>query len=168
MRTQLLIATVIMGLFYSGCVKRIPAYDEARKPISEREIKHYKKSTNTMLYALGGGSLSFGAGFFIGTLVDRAIDEDSNSAALWGTAATGAIIGTVLFARQGSIKDRNEAIEEIKEKRKKAAAEKLTKVKTKRQQILDERKRVEAIRKKQEAEKKKLEDKIKKKKKKSY
>ncbi|NIR51809.1 hypothetical protein GWO43_24850 [candidate division KSB1 bacterium] len=165
MKSQLLFAAFVLGLFSAGCVKRIPAYDEARKPISEREISHHKSNKNLLFYTLGGGSLSFGTGFFIGTLVDRGLDDDRNDAALWGTAAAGAVIGSVIFARQGSIKDRNQAIETIKEIRKEKAAKRLTEIKSRRKKMEKERKSLEEIRKQQEAERERLKEKIEKKKK---
>lgn len=165
MKSHLLIASVL-ALFLTGCVKRIPAYDEARKPITDREIKQNKTSKNLLIYALGGGSLSFGASFFIGTLIDRGVSDDRNNAALWGTTAAGTVLGTFIFAKQGNTKDRNDAIEMAREIRKKNASKKLTEVKSKRKKLDKELQSLEALRRQQEAERKALEEQIKKKKKK--
>ncbi|MFQ5770103.1 MAG: hypothetical protein ACE5HX_06180 [bacterium] len=166
MKLHLCTTTVcVIAVLLTGCVKRIPVYDEAGKPISEKEIKQYQKNNKFLLYTFAGGALSFGTGFFLGTLLDRGIDDARNNVALWGTTAGGTLIGTVIFARQGKLKDRNDAIETIKENRKNAATKLLTEQKSKRQQINEKLKELEKVRAKQEAEKNKLKAEIKKKKK---
>lgn len=163
MHCKLWIVTGLSGMFLMGCAKRVPVYDEANTPITEREIRYYQKNNNFVLYMLGGSALSFGASFFIGTLVDRGLD-DSDDVALWATTGAGTLIGTLIFAHQGRKRDRNQAIEFIKEKRKREASEKLTQEKTKQQKIEEQIKALEMLKQQQEVERKKLLEKIKKKK----
>ncbi len=164
MGSHLVVTATMVGLLLTGCVKRIPAYDEARRPISQAEIKRYKTNKYFTLYLLGGTAVSFGAGFFLGTVIDRSLDEEKNNAALWGTTAAGTVLGAVVFGIQGRNRDYNEAVEKVRERRKQKAAEELTRLKQKRQQIEAEKRRQEALRRQLEAEKKALEQKAKKKK----
>lgn len=164
MKSKLGITSCILGIFLVGCAKRIPVYDEARKPITEVEIREHQTNKNFVLYSLAGGTLSFGASFFLGTLIDRSVDDSDNDVALWVTTGAGTLMGTFVFAKQGKNRDRNIAIEMIKEERKKEAAQKLTKEKTKRQKIEEEINTLEKLRQQQEAEKKRLLEEIKKRK----
>ncbi|MFQ5864434.1 MAG: hypothetical protein ACE5IW_04300 [bacterium] len=156
MKKQLVITACIVGMVMVGCAKKVPVYDEARKPITEQEIQKYQTNKNFTLYTVGGGALSFGASFFLGTLIKRGLDGSTGDAALWATTGTGTLIGTILFAGHGKNRDRNQAIEAIKEKRKKDAAKKLTEEKLRQQKLEDELKALETIRQQQEAEKKRL------------
>jgi hypothetical protein len=164
MKRQLGIAACIFGIVVVGCAKKVPVYDEARKPITEGEIQKHQNNKNFVLYTLGGGALSFGASFFLGTVIDRGLGDSNGDLALWATTGTGTVIGTVLFASQGKNRDRKQAIEVIKQRRKIEAANKLTNEKLKRQKIEEELKALETIRQQQEAEKKRILDEIKKRK----
>jgi hypothetical protein len=137
-----------------GCAKRIPVYDEAGVPISEQEIQREKKSTNLALYAIGGGALSFGLSFFLGSLASRASDDDK--AILWGSTAAGATIGTVIFAKLGANRDRLMAIERIKDRRQKRASEELESERQRRARIEAEKRALEAERIRQEEERRRL------------
>jgi hypothetical protein len=163
MHGKLWIVTGLLGTFLMGCAKKVPVYDEANNPITEREIRYYQNNNNFVLYTLGGGALSFGASFFIGTLVDRAMDNSDN-VALWATTGAGTLIGTLVFANQGKKRDRNQAIEYIKDKRKRKAAEKLTQERARQQKIEEEISALEKLKQQQEAERKKLLEEVKKKK----
>lgn len=164
MNKHLGIAVCIVSLLVGGCAKRVPVYDEARKPITEQEIQKYQNNKNFVLYTIGGGALSFGASFFLGTLIDRALDDSDGDLVLWATTGAGTLIGTVLFANLGKNRDRRQAIELVKEKRKEEAANKLTDEKLKQQKIEQELKSLETIRQQQEAEKKRLLEEIEKRK----
>lgn len=164
MHCKLGTVTCILGIFLVGCAKRIAVYDEARNPITEPEIQQHQTNNNFILYTFGGGALSFGASFFLGTIIERSINDSENNVALWATTGAGTLIGTLVFAKQGKIRDRNQAIEIIKEKRKIKAVKKLRKVLTKQQKVEEEKKALERIRQQQNAEKKKLLDDIKKRK----
>ncbi|MFO7892026.1 MAG: hypothetical protein R6V04_16995 [bacterium] len=89
-----------------------PVYDEFGRGISEPEIESVKTTNNTVIYGIGGGILSFGVSFFMGSL----LGESGSSVAL--ATGGGGILGTTLFIIAGSNKDRKDAISEIREIRK--------------------------------------------------
>ena len=89
-----------------------PVYDEFEKGISEPEITSVQTSKNTMIYGIGGGVLSFGVSFFMGSL----LGESGNVVAL--TTGVGGVLGTSLFIMAGKNKDRQDAITEIRKIRK--------------------------------------------------
>ncbi|MFQ5824031.1 MAG: hypothetical protein ACE5JB_08255 [bacterium] len=162
MKIQLGIAACIIGIVVVGCAKRVPVYDEARRPITEHEIQQHQSNKNFVLYTLGGGAVSFGVSFFLGTLIERSVNDSNDDLALWSTTGAGTLIGTILFAKHGKNRDRNQAIEIIKEERRKEAAKELTNKKRKRQKLEEDLKALEKIRQQQEVEKKRLLEKIKK------
>ncbi len=161
MKLHLVVTAAAVGCLLTGCVKRIPAYDEARRPISEEEIARHKTHRYLTLYAAAGTAVSFGAGFVIGTLIDRSEGDERNTAALWGPAVGAAVIGGIVFGIQGHARDYNEAVETVRELRKKEASQEISKLRARRQQLEEEKRRLEAARRKQEAEKKALEEKLK-------
>ncbi len=89
-----------------------PVYDEFGRGISEPEIAAIKTRKNRTVYGIGGGILSFGASFFLGSL----FGEDGNTVAV--TTAAGGVLGTYLFIHAGSRKDRKDAITKIRDLRK--------------------------------------------------
>ena len=91
--------------------RKPPIYDDFGKGISEEEIKAVKTSKNTVIYGIGGGALSLGVSFFIGS----AIQGSGTQLAL--TMAAGGSIGTILFINAGRAKDRRDAIESIRQRR---------------------------------------------------
>jgi len=93
-----------------------PVYDDFGNCISEQEIKSVKKNKNAIVYGIGGGALSFGTSFFIGSML-AGEDTSKGGSLLLGTTAAGTTIGTLLFVKAGIAKDRKEAIEKIKEER---------------------------------------------------
>lgn len=157
-------AAYMLGLFVFGCAGRMPVYDEAGKAISEREIEAVRTNKNFAFYAAAGGALSFGLSFFAGTLITRAVDKSQNSPELWATTGVGTVLGTVLFAQHGKSRDRSNAIEVVKEKRKDKAAQQLTVEKARQDQVEHKLKDLKSLRAKQEAEKARLEEELKKKK----
>ncbi|RMD91558.1 MAG: hypothetical protein D6813_07445 [Calditrichaeota bacterium] len=155
----------VMGFIFTNCAKRIPVYDDTGIQITEQEINHYKKNKNFVLYSIGGGALSFGASFFLGTLIERGVSDNSdNTSALWITTAAGTGLGTVLFAAWGKQRDRNQAIELVKEMREIKLEKKLAQEKKRRERLEAEKKALEAERERLEKERAKLIEKIKKKK----
>jgi len=96
--------------------RKPPVYDDFGRGISEEEIQSIKTNKNTLIYGIGGGALSFGASFFVGSLIVG--ESKENGGAILGTTTLlGGGLGTGLFIRAGSIRDRQKAIEKIREKR---------------------------------------------------
>lgn len=140
-------------------------YDGSDNIISDWEIDKTKKSNNFLLFTLGGGGLSFGASFFMGSLLNRGMeDPDEGKQAMWATTAVGTAIGTFLFARAGAKRDRLAAIELIRNQRFDQAKKLAEEEKLKRKKIQEELDRLKAERKQQDEEIKKLMEESKKKK----
>lgn len=113
-------------------------YDGAGKIIPEWEIQDKKKNRNFLIYTIGGAGLSFGASFFIGSLIHRSMnDEKSGRTAMWSTTAVGSAAGTFLFARSGKSRDRSLAIEAIREQRFNLVKEQFENQKKKRDNVKD-------------------------------
>jgi len=142
-------------------------YDGRGEIISEWEIQETKKNRNFLLYTVGGVGLSFGASFFIGSLINRNTDDSEKGTNLmWGTTALGTAAGSYLFARSGKKRDRFLAIEEIREQRYKLAKKKFDSQKLKHDSIQKELENEKAARARQQEELKRLKEKAEKKKKK--
>jgi hypothetical protein len=142
-------------------------YDGIGEIVSEWEIKDNQKNKNFLLYTIGGAGLSFGASFFIGSLIHRNLDDAENgSKVLWGTTAMGTAAGTYLFARTGKKRDRYLAIEQIREQRFEAARNQVENQKQKRDSIQQQLEKEKAKREKQQQELRLLQEKVKNKKKK--
>lgn len=150
----------VLGL--NNCASRALLKDEAGKPITKAEVDAEKNHQNLFLFALGGGALSFGASFFIGSMADRKYGETDNTA-LWAVTGIGTAAGLVYFAYQGNIRDYNVAVEKVKEKRRKEAAARLSQEKQRRRRIELEKQRLLKERQRQEAEKQKIIESLKKK-----
>jgi hypothetical protein len=103
-RSQIVIAKSSI----STIKRKPPVYDDFGRGISEEEIKLKKTNTNALIYGIGGGALSFGASFFVGSLVGKE---------LGATTGAGGVFGTILFISGGKAKDRQVAIDRIREKR---------------------------------------------------
>jgi len=157
--------TVLIGalLFGTGCVKRVPVYDEGGRKITEEEIQRHRGHKNFWLYTLGGGAMSFGVSFFLGSLIDRSAG-DHNSGALWATTGVGTALGTTLFAVSGGRRDRNAAIEAVKDERKARAAEELKAQQSKQSKIQSELEKEREALEKQEQERQRLMQELEKKK----
>lgn len=91
-----------------------PVYDDFGRGVSEEEIESVQTNRNAQIYGIGGGVLSLGTSFFIGSL----IGESGNTVAL--CAGLGGTLGTYLFIRAGISKDRRDAVYRICEERKKS------------------------------------------------
>jgi hypothetical protein len=92
-----------------------PVYDDFGKCIGEAEIRSELKSKNTWVYGFGGGALSFGASFFAASMATKKMEN--GGATLAGVTVGGGALGTLFFIKAGKAKDRAEAIERIREKR---------------------------------------------------
>lgn len=144
---------------------REPVYDDLGEVISEWEIHDQRNNKNLALYSIGGLALSFGASFFIGSLVNRSIeDADRGQQLLWGTTAAGTAIGTYLFARLGRNKDRQIAIEKIRDQRFAAAKGKYEDRKKKHELIRQQLEKEKAEQERQARELKLLQEQMKSKK----
>ncbi len=142
-------------------------YDGMGEIISEWEIQENQGNKNFLLYTIGGAGLSFGASFFIGSLIHRSLDDAGNGGKiLWGTTALGTAAGTYLFAKTGKKRDRYFSIEQIREERFKAARNQIDDQKKKRGSIQQQLEKEKAEREKQQQQLKLLQEKIKTKKKK--
>lgn len=142
-------------------------YDASGSIISEWEIDERQGNKNFWIYTLGGAGLSFGASFFIGSLINRGLDDqEQGEKVMWTTTAAGTSVGTFLFARSGKKRDHNTAIEEIRETRFKSAKDRFETEKSKRKVIHQELEKEKSERAKQEAEIERLKEQIKKDKKK--
>lgn len=140
--------------------------DALGKIISPWEIQSRTGSKNKILYSVGGMGLSFGISFFIGSLIYRAIDDvEQGKTALWSTTGIGTAIGTFLFARSGAKKDREMALEKIRQERYELAQKKAEEERLKRKKIMEEIERLKKERQKQDEELRKLKEQAKKKKK---
>jgi len=148
--------------------RKKPVYDDFGRGISEEEIASTKTNRNTIVYGVGGGALSFGASFFLGSLAANSMDNNSGIV-LGGATMAGGGLGTFLFVRAGKAKDRHDAIEEIREMRRTEKLEEQGEpLKTQTdldKQLKDEKKKHEALRKEREELLRELEKKEKKKKK---
>ncbi len=142
-------------------------YDGQGEIISEWEIQDHQRNKNLLLYTMGGAGLSFGASFFIGSLIHRGLDnnEENSNKILWGTTALGAAVGTYLFAKTGKKRDRVTAIENIREQRFEIVKKQYENERSKYQSVQEQLEKEKAERTRQEEELKLLKEKVKNKKK---
>ncbi len=142
--------------------------DADRRVISEWDIQERKTNNNLMLYTFGGGGLSFGASFFIGTLLRRGIEDEEDikkgENVMWGTTIVGTAVGTYLFSRAGAKRDRFSAIEKVREERSELARQQIEQERLKRKQVQEELEKLKAEQEKQKEEIRELQEKAKKKK----
>jgi len=151
----------VFALLTTGCASRLPMIDEVGKPLTKDEINQKRTSKNFLLFTVGGGALSFGASFFAGALIDR--DANSDHTKLWAITGAGTVLGTVLFAHNGRVRDFNVAVESVKDSRKESASGDITQEQAKQKQIAEEKQKLEDERKKQETERERLMEEIRKK-----
>ncbi|MDZ7265290.1 MAG: hypothetical protein ONB16_11950 [candidate division KSB1 bacterium] len=134
--------------------------------ISDWEIARRQRSKNFYIYTAGGAALSFGTSFFIGSLINRSMDDPKQGEkAMWVTTGIGSAVGTYLFSRAGRQRDRSIAIEEIRDQRIQMAKERLETEQSKRKQVRTELEKEKQERARQEAEIERLKEQIKKSKK---
>ncbi len=161
MAKSFFIGFCISAFLFTGCASRLPMMDEAGKPLTKEEVRQKRTSKNFWLFTVGGGALSFGASFFAGAIIDR--DANSDHTKLWAITGAGTVIGTALFAHNGSARDYNLAVEAVKDSRKESASSDITQEQEKQKQLADEKQKLEEERKKQEAERERLMEEIRKK-----
>jgi len=143
--------------------RKEPVYDDFRNGISEEEIASVKTNKNAVVYGIGGGAICFGASFFLGSMAANSMEENSGSGtALAASTAAGGGLGTYLFVKAGKAKDRKDAVDVIKRKRKSrqlTPPEANTELQDLNKQIQEEKEKRENLRKQHEALLKQLEDK---------
>jgi len=139
-----------------------PVFDDKHEVISEWEIHDRIDHDNRLLYTIGGAGLSFGASFFLGSLMHRNLsDSDNRDEILWGITGAGTILGTWLFRHAGVNKDREIAIDQIREERYNEAKAAMQLELQKQQEVKDELDKLKLNRKKQDEEIKRLKDRLK-------
>lgn len=150
-------------------------YDDKGEIITEKEIAHVKNHTQLFLYIVGGTALSFGASFFIGSMVQRSLDDDTDATPRILISSIGTAVGGTAFAFLGNRKDRTHAIEKIRDLRARLTEDSIAGEQVKRGEInalLEQLKKerqmqdaeIEALKKKIEEERKKQAEEKKKKK----
>jgi uncharacterized protein YlxW (UPF0749 family) len=129
--------------------------DDTGQPIKRSEVEAKKTDNNFWLYTLGGGALSFGASFFAGAMIERGV-ESEDRAVLWSVTGVGTVVGTLIFAHNGKVRDYNLAVEAVKDSRQQELGKKIKGEQQRQETLSTERKRLEDERKRQEAERAKL------------
>ena len=151
-------------VFTSGCASRLPMRDYSGRPLTKEAVQAKKSNSNFILYAIGGGALSFGASFFIGSLLSRSSDDGStNSSTLWITAGAGTAAGMLLFGHAGKARDHNLAVLAARDNQKTEVNSQLLTEKERRSRIVSEREALLKDRERQEAERQQILEKLKKK-----
>jgi len=148
-------ALCALTLSYSACASRLAMVDDRGQAISKSEVAAKKSNKNFWLYTVGGGALSFGASFFVGSMVERNAESDSRTA-LWAITGVGTVVGTILFANTGRVHDFNQAVEAVKDDHQGVISKDIETEKQKQDRIADERRKLDNERKKQEAEREEL------------
>lgn len=131
--------------------RKQPVLDDFGNGISEQEIQHAQTKRNTLIYGIGGGALSLGASFFLGSMIANA--SERGGAGLAATAGGGTVLGTALFLHAGKNKDRQTAIRKVRDFRRSLEINPSREKKTpeQMQQMLDsERQKQEDLRKERE------------------
>lgn len=152
----------IAAVLHSGCAHRSLLIDEAGQPISTSEVQKHRKNHRALLYTVGGGALSFGASFFIGSLADRRSDDGDHSA-LWIVTGAGTAMGTFIFFQHGRTRDFNAAVELVKEDRRSRVNAQLSEEEKRQSAISSEISKLQEERRKQEEERQRLLEEIRKK-----
>lgn len=152
----------VAAILHGSCAHRSVLVDEAGQPISTSEVQKHRKHSHTLLYAAGGGALSLGASFFVGSLVDRRVD-DSNHSMLWIVTGMGTAVGTFLFLRQGRTRDFNAAVEQVKEERRSQANAQISEEEKRQSAVSEDIRRLQEERRKQDEERQRLLEEIRKK-----
>ena len=132
-------------------ISRIPSYyDDFGNAISENEISDVKTNRNAAIFGFGGGLLSIGTSFFVGSLIAQNMDDGGS--VLLGTTAAGGILGTLFFIKAGKQQDRKEAALKIRNQRKSTQIDRSQKQSLDqiRKEVDDEKKKQEDLRKQRE------------------
>lgn len=139
----------------TGCASRLPMIDDRGEPLPPHEVAAQKSTRNFALYTIGGGALSFGISFFIGSLVDRSLDSENNQA-LWISTAAGTALGLLYFAGQGRVRDHNLAVEAARANADPKLQQRLAEERRRRESLELEKQRLIEERKRQEDERRRL------------
>jgi hypothetical protein len=131
--------------------RKQPVQDDFGRGISEEEIRRHQTRRDRTLYGIGGGMLSFGISFFIGSMIGNTSDQGAS--VMVSTAAGGTLLGTAWFLHAGKNKDRETAIRRIHAERQSAEVVPQDPAQTDqvKQMIENERKKQEELRKEREA-----------------
>lgn len=139
--------------------RKPPVTDDYGRGISEDEIKMNQENKNAAIYGIGGGILSFGASFFVGSMIGNSMDDGGS--VMLGTTAVGGSLGTLMFVKAGKAKDREEAIIKIQDERRTQSVDIDQKTDTEEEiekSILEEKKKQEELRIEREKLLKQLDD----------
>ncbi len=131
--------------------RRQPVLDDFGNGISDQEIRRVQTKHNTTIYGIGGGALSLGVSFFLGSMIANA--SDRGGAGLTNATIGGTMVGTALFLHAGKNKDRQTAIRKVKDFRRSTEITPSQEKKSpeQMQQLLDsERQKQEELRKERE------------------
>ncbi len=112
-----------------------PVRDSRGRIISEKEIASRTGSKNKWTFAISGGVLSMGSAFFLSSMATRVGDQENRDAIVIGGTAGGTALGAFLFSRIGARKDRQIAIETVRDERRGDTEE----------EILQEREKTESL-----------------------
>ncbi|MBC7186818.1 MAG: hypothetical protein H5U38_07275 [Calditrichaeota bacterium] len=135
--------------------RRPPVCDDNGMPISEREIAAVKGHRQLFLYTFGGTALSCGVSFYLGSMLQRGLQEDQTDNTLRiATTAVGTAVGALYFALRGDKKDRQYAIQQINAERLRASEEELNAERARKAQVEAE---LERLRREQEAQEREIE-----------
>jgi hypothetical protein len=138
-----------------------PVFDGAGNIISEKEIRDHKYTKNALLFSLSGGVLSLGTSFFLSSMLSRASADHNRDTILYSGSAGGTIAGVFLFSHMGAKKDRQQAIQKVRQERSLEKGEtNLNDIVSKKAQVQSEMETLRKERAAQDEEIKKLEKKI--------
>jgi hypothetical protein len=116
--------------------------DGSGEAISESEIASVQQSTNTKLFAISGAAISGLTSFFAASMASRPLEEDSRDPVVYGGTAVGTLLGTYWFYQRGQDKDRDAAIETMREERRQQYEEEIFQEEKRKNQIESEIKRL--------------------------
>ncbi len=112
-----------------------PVLDGSGEAISESEIASVQQSSNATLFALSGAAISGLTSFFAASMASRPLEEDSRDPVVYGGTALGTLLGTYWFYQIGQSKDREMAIETIREERRQQYEEEIFQEEKRKNQI---------------------------------
>jgi len=115
--------------------RKPPVYDEFGRGIPEEDIRAVQTNRNTIIYGIGGGALGLGVSFFASSSLYQEDDSETVVPALTG-AGTG--LSVLLFTRAGRNRDRQEAVEIMRGRRRQEKVESIHQPKQSERDILRE------------------------------
>ena len=99
-------------------------------------------------FGIGGGLLSLGASFFVGSMMAQEAEEGGTILA--AVTGAGTILGTSLFIHAGKKQDRKEAIQRIQKERKSTQIRRIDQKQSQDELRTQEKKKLEELRKQNE------------------